>query len=134
MNVFLDWFCLAAALVLHEAAQSATVAASPFSWGFEVPWLLSVVALVLLVAATCLPLVVLPVWDTLSAGRVSRSRMSLIDSLCTANGYWFPMLWSQNLVCVTWWLVHFDSSNVLNLFSSAVNILWRTRARVHIAY
>jgi hypothetical protein len=58
--------------VIQQAAQSATVAANPFSWGFEVAWLVSILALVVLVGATCVPLVVLPVWDTLSAGRVSQ--------------------------------------------------------------
>ncbi|KAK9905066.1 hypothetical protein WJX75_009068 [Coccomyxa subellipsoidea] len=59
----------AAALVIHEAVQAVTTATSPFSWGFEVLWLASFLALPVLVAATCLPLALLPVWDTLSAGR-----------------------------------------------------------------
>ncbi|BDA49410.1 hypothetical protein COCOBI_14-0270 [Coccomyxa sp. Obi] len=59
----------AGALAIHEAAQVVTIAFSPFSWGFEVFWLASFLALPVLVCATCLPLAVLPVWDTLSAGR-----------------------------------------------------------------
>lgn len=62
--------CACAALVIHEAVQAVTTATSPFSWGFEVLWLASFLALPVLVAATCLPLALLPVWDTLSAGRV----------------------------------------------------------------
>ena len=59
-----------AALVADQAAQAATVAASPFTWAFQLVWLASFGCLALLVAAACLPLAVLPVWDTLSAGRV----------------------------------------------------------------
>jgi hypothetical protein len=59
-----------AALVVNQAAQAATVAASPFSWAFQLVWLGSFACLPVLVAAACLPLAVLPVWDTLSAGRV----------------------------------------------------------------
>ncbi|EIE19033.1 hypothetical protein COCSUDRAFT_67942 [Coccomyxa subellipsoidea C-169] len=59
----------AVALVIHEATQAVTTATSPFSWGFEVLWLASFLALPVLVAATCLPLALLPIWDTMSAGR-----------------------------------------------------------------
>ena len=55
---------------MHEAAQSASVAASPFQWGHQIAWLISFLALPVLVGATVLLLVVLPALDTLSAGQV----------------------------------------------------------------
>ena len=61
---------LPAALFVHEAAQSASVAASPFQWGHQIAWLISFLALPVLVGATVLLLVVLPALDTLSAGQV----------------------------------------------------------------
>ena len=62
--------CMRAVLVANQAAQAATVAASPFTWAFQLVWLGSFACLPGLVAAACLPLAVLPAWDTLSAGRV----------------------------------------------------------------
>lgn len=59
-----------AGLVIHEAAQAVTIAMWPFSWGFEVVWLASFLALPMVVLSVCLPLVLLPVWDTLSARQV----------------------------------------------------------------
>ena len=59
-----------AALVAQQAAQAATVAASPFSWAFQLVWLGSHLCLVALVGSACLTLAVLPVWETLAAGRV----------------------------------------------------------------
>ena len=61
---------LRAALAAQQAAQAATVAASPFSWAFQLVWLASHLFLVALVGSACLTLAVLPVWDTLCAGRV----------------------------------------------------------------
>ena len=63
---------LRAALVAQQAAQAATVAASPFSWAFQLVWLASHLCLVALVGSACLTLAVLPVWETLSAGRVRK--------------------------------------------------------------
>ena len=60
-----------AALTVNQAAQSASVAASPFQWGHQIAWLISFLALPVLVGSTVLLLVVLPALDTLSAGQVS---------------------------------------------------------------
>ena len=46
------------------------MAASPFQWGHQIAWLISFLALPVLVGATVLLLVVLPALDTLSAGQV----------------------------------------------------------------
>ncbi len=49
------------------------MAASPFQWGHQIAWLISFLALPVLVGATVLLLVVLPALDTLSAGQVALS-------------------------------------------------------------
>ena len=70
MECYPDNSGVPAALFVHEAAQSASVAASPFQWGHQIAWLISLLALPVLVGATVLLLVVLPALDTLSAGQV----------------------------------------------------------------
>jgi len=65
--------CVGAALFVNQAAQSASVAALPFQWGHQIAWLISFLALPVLVGATVLLLVVLPALDTLSAGQVDLS-------------------------------------------------------------
>ena len=62
-----------AALFVNQAAQSASVAASPFQWGHQIAWLISFLALPVLVGATVLLLVVMPALDTLTAGQVDLS-------------------------------------------------------------
>ena len=74
---------LRAALVAQQAAQAATVAASPFSWAFQLVWLASHLCLVALVGSACLTLAVLPVWETLSAGRV-RNILFMAATSCRA--------------------------------------------------
>ncbi len=51
------------------------MAASPFQWGHQIAWLISFLALPVLVGATVLLLVVLPALDTLSAGQVALCRI-----------------------------------------------------------
>ena len=65
------------------------MAASPFQWGHQMAWLISFLALPLLVGATVLLLVVLPALDTLSAGQVGlchstvrRTGLQLHEPVC----------------------------------------------------
>ena len=61
------------------------MAASPFEWGHQIAWLISFLALPVLVGATVLLLVVLPALDTLSAGQVALPAMSTsCNAACTS--------------------------------------------------
>ena len=75
-----------AALFINQAAQSASVAASPFQWGHQIAWLISFLALPVLVGVTVLLLVVLPALDTLSAGQVGLCHLSCgLHLICLSN-------------------------------------------------
>lgn len=67
------------------------MAASPFQWGHQIAWLISFLAMPVLVGATVLLLVVLPALDTLSAGQVLPfipSKLLCISHVAVDQGAW----------------------------------------------
>ncbi|CAL5224511.1 g7208 [Coccomyxa viridis] len=84
LRTFLGLFV--SALFVNQAAQSASVAASPFQWGHQIAWLISFLALPVLVGATVLLLVVLPALDTLSAGQAWKHAGGRLEEGQGVNG------------------------------------------------